>query len=589
MMKRLNSVVVKLWLTIMLIVTTVLILLSAALITFISYYYTKETEQSLFVDAKRVSELMESSDDKEAVIKQSHALIEGPEGLIIFPYKDTSRSDDKTELKRRMLNEIEANDAYKRVIDHDETHIQHVSINYKGKERTYVLVGYPSQDAQNKKSAVFIYQDLKSIEDTTNVITIIILITALLSLFLTTIFAFFLSTRITKPLRQMRSQVNKLAKGEYHEKIHVNTKDEIGELALTFNKMSSEIRSHISTITSAKHVRDTLIESMIEGVLGINAKKDIILSNKLAHSILLQMTEDDERRFNAQIDDTFESEEVTFKEYEMFQRYYVVIMSFIENIDHSNECGIVVIIRDMTNEHNLDQLKKDFIANVSHELRTPISLLQGYTEAIVDGIVSEPNEIRDSLSVVLDESKRLNRLVNELLNVAKMDAEGLSMDITKQPIDVLADKIDMKYQQQIDQLGLKMNIDIEANMDDWYYDIDRMDQVVTNLLDNATRYTEPGDTITITAFEDSSNYVLSIADTGAGISPEHLPLVFDRFYKVDASRKRGKQGTGLGLFICRMIIEEHGGQITADSKYGQGTTFKIILPKQPKSIQNNQS
>ena len=113
---------------------------------------------------------------------------------------------------------------------------------------------------------------------------------------------------------------------------------------------------------------------------------------------------------------------------EINTRYYVFITSYINRIQPNGRNGIVVIIRDMTNEHNLDQMKKDFIANVSHELRTPISLLQGYTESIVDGVVTEPDEIRDSLAVVLDESKRLNRLVNELLNVARMDAEGLSVE-----------------------------------------------------------------------------------------------------------------------------------------------------------------
>ncbi len=254
-------------------------------------------------------------------------------------------------------------------------------------------------------------------------------------------------------------------------------------------------------------------------------------------------------------------------------------MSYVERIQQDGRSGIVVIIRDMTNEHNLDQMKKDFIANVSHELRTPISLLQGYTESIVDGIVTEPEEIRDSLSIVLDETKRLNRLVNELLNVARMDAEGLTVNKEKQPIKPLLSKMQMKYRQQAEDLELNMSL--EPNIDDelWEYDADRIDQVLTNLIDNATRYTQPGDSISITTTTDDSYQTLHIKDTGSGISPEHLELVFDRFYKVEASRTRGKQGTGLGLFICKMIIEEHGGTIKVESKVNKGTTFIIKLPK----------
>ena len=146
-----------------------------------------------------------------------------------------------------------------------------------------------------------------------------------------------------------------------------------------------------------------------------------------------------------------------------------------------------MVIRDMTNEHNLDQMKKDFIANVSHELRTPISLLQGYTESIVDGIVTEPDEIRDSLAIVLDESKRLNRLVNELLNVARMDAEGLSVEKELQPIQHLLDKMESKYRMQSEELGLTMTFDSNNDEQLWNYDMDRMDQVLTNLI--AVSYT----------------------------------------------------------------------------------------------------
>lgn len=233
----------------------------------------------------------------------------------------------------------------------------------------------------------------------------------------------------------------------------------------------------------------------------------------------------------------------------------------------------------MTNEHNLDQMKKDFIANVSHELRTPISLLQGYTESIVDGIVTEPEEIKDSLSIVLDETKRLNRLVNELLNVARMDAEGLTVNKEVQPIETLLSKIQTKYRQQALDLELDMNLLPEVSNELWYYDADRIDQVLTNLIDNATRYTKPGDSITITTSSTENYQILYISDTGSGIAPEHLELVFDRFYKVEPSRTRGKQGTGLGLFICKMIIEEHGGSITVRSEVNKGTTFIIQLPK----------
>lgn len=583
-MNQLNSVVIKLWLTIIFIVTTVLILLSAALITFIQSYFTQETEESLLKDAKRISQLVESSNNRDTAIEHSRQLIEGPVGLIIMNHKHMdNENNDKT--KNQMFNEIKRNKDYNRVFDKGKQISEHVTVNIDGTERTYVLIGYPTKAVAanngetNNYSGVFIYQDLKTIEDTNNVITVIILIIAIIFLAITTVFAFFLSSRITKPLRNLRTQALKVSKGDYAQVVPVNSRDEIGELSRAFNTMSSEIQQHIDALFSSKNIRDSLINSMVEGVLGFNDKKEIIISNKVANTTLQMLDHHALDKLDAQNELTFKNKKTQFEVYEINTRYFVIITSYIEQIQPDGRSGIVAIIRDMTNEHNMDQMKKDFIANVSHELRTPISLLQGYTESIVDGVVTEPDEIHESLSIVLDETKRLNRLVNELLNVARMDAEGLTVEKIVQPIAPLLDKMQLKYQKQAKDLGLNVHLNPDTDQQLWHYDSDRMEQVLTNLIDNASRYTEPGDAITIDFDETPSDQILYITDTGSGIAPEHLQQVFDRFYKVDASRKRGKQGTGLGLFICRMIIDEHGGHIDVKSKVGQGTTFIITLPK----------
>lgn len=585
MMNRLNNVVIKLWLTIILIVTTVLILLSAALITFIQSYFTQETEDSLLKDAQRISQLVESADDKATAIEYSRKLIENPDGLIIMNDKHMV-SQHKDKIKDKMFKKIKNNKDYNQVFDKGKQISEHVTVKINGQQRTYVLIGYPAKNLteqdnnqNNNYSGVFIYQDLKTVEETNNVITVIILIIAIIFLAITTVFAFFLSSRITKPLRNLRTQALKVSKGDYAQVVPVNTRDEIGELSRTFNTMSSEIQQHIDALSSSKNIRDSLINSMIEGVLGYNDKKEIIISNKMAQNTLQILDEHELKKLDKQNERTFKNKQTQFEEYEINTRYLVIITSYIDQIQLDGRSGIVAIIRDMTNEHNIDQMKKDFIANVSHELRTPISLLQGYTESIVDGIVTEPDEIHESLSIVLDETKRLNRLVNELLSVARMDAEGLSVEKSVQPIDTLLNKMQQKYHSHAESLGLSINLNPNTHEQLWYYDLDRIEQVLTNLIDNATRYTETGDAITISYGESETENILYITDTGSGIAPEHLQQVFERFYKVDSSRKRGKQGTGLGLFICRMIVDEHGGSIDVKSKLGQGTTFIIKLPK----------
>ncbi|KIX91530.1 histidine kinase [Staphylococcus microti] len=579
-MKRLNSVVIKLWLTIILIVTTVLILLSAALITFIQYYFTQKTEQSLYENAASISAIIEKSENRQLAIQHSEKLLEGDKGIIILP--DNAGQTSKQQLKQQMLTIIKKDDRLNHVQTSQKKVLKHVAVNVNGKQRSYVLLGYPTKDVDGKKSVIYIYEDLRSIDETNNVIAIIILITAVIFLIMTTIFAFFLSTRITNPLRRLKTQAQEVAKGHYDKQVPVQTKDEIGELAVAFNQMSHHIQNHIDAITTSKNIRDTLINSMAQGVLGINHQRQIILSNALAHQMMLDMTVEDKALFDTQIDETFRSEKTEYREYEINQRHYAVVMSYIDRIQTNRESGLVVIIRDMTREHHMEQMKKDFIASVSHELRTPISLLQGYTESIVDGVVTEPEDIHEFLLIVLDETKRLSRLVNELLDVAKIDADGINITPEVRPMYELVNKMATKYRQQASELELTLDFQLNGTMlENWYYDFDRMEQVLTNLVDNASRYTRPGDKILIRAHETTLHQVLTVQDTGVGIAPEHLEKVFERFYKVDAARKRGKQGTGLGLFITRMIVDAHGGMIAVKSEVNVGTTFTIKLPKQP--------
>lgn len=187
------------------------------------------------------------------------------------------------------------------------------------------------ENANSKYSAVFIYQDLKSIEDTNNAITIIILITAIIFIAVSTIFAFFLSNRITKPLRQLRTQAINISKGDYSKQTSVSTKDEIGELSHTFNNMSSEIQENIEALSTQKNIRDSLINSMIEGVLGLNDKREVILSNKMADDIIKSIDKTVYKEIEKQIETTFVSKDTEFQEYEINNKYYVIIMSYVEN------------------------------------------------------------------------------------------------------------------------------------------------------------------------------------------------------------------------------------------------------------------
>ena len=335
MTNRLNSVVIKLWLTILFIVTTVLILLSAALITFIQYYYTQQTENAIREDASRISHLVEQADNKTLAIEHSQQLIDGSGGVIIMANKSSSIKSSNSNTKDKMLEEIHKNSQFQRVFSQGKSTTQNITISNNGNSHSYILLGYPmkaQENANSKYSAVFIYQDLKSIEDTNNAITIIILITAIIFIAVSTVFAFFLSNRITKPLRQLRTQAINISKGDYSKQTSVSTKDEIGELSHTFNNMSSEIQENIEALSTQKNIRDSLINSMIEGVLGLNDKREVILSNKMADDIIKSIDKTVYKEIEKQIEATFVSKDTEFQEYEINNKYYVIIMSYVERI-----------------------------------------------------------------------------------------------------------------------------------------------------------------------------------------------------------------------------------------------------------------
>lgn len=579
-MNRLNSVVVKLWLSIILIVTTVLLLLSGFLITFLQSNNTSTTGENLYNNASKIERLLLSSHEKESAIDYARALVEDPAGLIIVKNSEdlTARSEDP--LKEVMLNEIRTNHAFDKVFNEDKHVLKEINLTYNGEKHQYILLGYPSQAFPEDDAGIFLFQDINSIKEAQNVVTLSILVSAIILLIVSTIFAFFLSNRITKPLIQLKHAAFKVAKGHYTEKVPIYTRDEIGELGLAFNKMSKDIRTNIDDVKSKNNIQEKLINSMIDGVLGINDKNEIIISNSKADTFLKEVREFDHVDISTQRNDTFKEKNTQFFEYELGHKYYVVISTYIDSIQNDGSSGIVVIIRDMTDEHHMDQMKKDFIASVSHELRTPISMLQGYTEAIVDGIVTEKKDVDDFLYIILDESKRLSRLINELLEVAKMDAEGIKVHLDDFYISTLMNKIDTKFLPQARENGLNLSVKHIGNLTNWYGDSDRVEQILTNLIDNAIRYTHQNDDINV-VFDDTDeeDFVITVQDSGVGIAKEHLDQIFDRFYKVDASRTRGKHGTGLGLFIVQKIIDAHHGTIKVDSKEGEGTQFTITLPK----------
>ncbi|WP_417899969.1 ATP-binding protein [Bacillus haimaensis] len=583
-----KSVVGKLWLTILLLVSFVLFVLTILLLEFFENYHVSEAEKDLTKDAKKISLILEQHADSEQAMSIAWELVDEATRVVVFSdEKDFSHSPNET------LSHLPASffldDPQLSLVFEDQpivtkkTYLSDTSID----DEMYgeiMIVGVPLHLDETQDGAVFIYQSLLAIKETTKQTTQLILLAAGFAIFLTTIFAFFLSTRITAPLRKMREAAFEIARGKFDTKLPMLTHDEIGELAMAFNQMGRQLKFNINALNQEKEHLANILSSMADGVITLNRDGTILVSNPPAERFLqawfYQEGSDNGEDLPSEVRDMFQRAVSIEKEQAIELTYqgrtWVIVMSPLYSQTHIR--GAVAVIRDMTEERRLDKLRKDFIANVSHELRTPISMLQGYSEAIVDDIAGTDEEKKELASVIYDESLRMGRLVNDLLDLARMEAGHILLNYEEANVAVFVEKIIRKFQ----VLSKEKNISLSYEMTGQgkiAFDVDRMEQVLTNLVDNAIRHTENGGGITILVNLSDLGLKMDVKDSGHGIPEEDLPFVFERFYKADKARTRGRAGTGLGLAIVKNIVEAHHGQISVHSKWNEGTTFSLFIPR----------
>lgn len=417
----------------------------------------------------------------------------------------------------------------------------------------------------------------------------------LMGFLLTTFFAFFLLTKITQPLREMKDAANRVAQGDYTTRVAIRSSDEIGELANTFNQMASELHTLIRDLQHERDHLSSVLKSMTDSVISFDAEGEVILTNPQGQHLLedwgsVDWSEEDVPERDAIVPgplrETFRNvissgKELTVKVH-VKSGVWSVVMTPLASTDSVR--GAVAVLRDVTEEFRVDKMRKDFVANVSHEIRTPLSMVQGYSEALMDDIAATPEERRELVQVIHDESLRMGRLVKDLLDLARMEAGYLEMNF--QPLDIngLMSRVYRKFA----ALAKERHIALTKSEEDPALlleaaDGDRLEQVLTNLMDNAIRHTPSGASIRLNAArieDDKGDWLeLKVMDEGQGIPHEDLPYIFERFYKADKARKRETTGgTGLGLAIVKNLIVAHRGTINAISSPGEGTTFTIMLP-----------
>jgi two-component system sensor histidine kinase ResE len=431
---------------------------------------------------------------------------------------------------------------------------------------------------------IIVYEVLEQIAITTSSTTQLVVISSIIAIVLTTLFALFLTTRITAPLRKMREMAIDISKGEFRQHIPFDSHDEIGALASSFNQMGDKLERVVQELKREKEQLSNILKNLSDGVITFQENQKVLVSNPLANQFIKQWNKSLGEKSKTQI--PVKLKEVVYRvltsqkqeliEVSTGSMEYIVLVTPVKSPILQ---GAIAVIRDVSEERKLEKLRKDFIANISHELRTPISMVQGYSEAIVDDIASSELEKVEIAKVIYEESERMGRLVSDLLDLAKMEAGKIPLEVVEVELKPYFERILKKFVVYAREKKISLSLDLMDEFSRFRFDPDRIEQVITNLVDNSLRHSPNGGKIELSVRILDGYLQVLVSDNGSGIAQEDVPFIFERFYKADKARTRGKSGTGLGLAIAKNIVQNHQGTIDVTSKMNVGTTFTILLPR----------
>lgn len=420
-------------------------------------------------------------------------------------------------------------------------------------------------------------------------IALIALLVAVLAALATWLFA----RRISHPLEEMRQGAERFASGRFDRKIGEEGAEELTALARAMNRMAGQLDQRLQTIAAQHNQLQTVFCSMLDGVITVGSDERVLEINQAA-AILLGVRPDriKDRNIRVAIPNSglqalirealtaYEHVEGEFtlldeRGRERFCRVHGVRLPELQD----EESGAVVVISDITKLRRLESLRRDFVANVSHELKTPITSIEGFAETLLDGALEEPEEARRFTGIILQQSRRLHAIVEDLLTLSHIEQEGRRQAIPLQELP-LAETIRaalLVCAQRAEARGMPLELKGPENLKAWLNPA-LLEQALINLIDNAVKYAPEGTQVTITTEEAGGEIRIMVSDRGPGIPPSAIPRLFERFYRVDKARSSRMGGTGLGLAIVKHIIQAHHGRVSVQSREGRGSTFTLHLP-----------
>ena len=505
--------------------------------------------------------------------------------VILFSGKVVGDSEEVPENMDNHANRFEVSEALQGVVG--------TSIRYsKTLKQDMMYVAIPLK-RNNKITGVLrtaipvtsIYDELKSIQ-------IQIGIGGLLIAIFAAGVSLFISKRISKPIEEIKKGAERFARGDLNYRMPAADTEEMRGLAKAMSQMAIQLDVRIKTAIKQRNELEAVLSSMKEGVIAVDLDEKIISINQSAASMFKSRTSDLEQRSIQEVIRNPELQKITKKaissgehsegDIVLYQGEESILNVQTTSLLDENEkfIGIIVVLNDVTQLRHLETMRKEFVSNVSHEIKTPLTAIKGFVETLSQGAMENPGEAKRFLNIIEKHVNRLVAIIEDLMRLSVIEQKDKNEDIKleKGKIRSVIKTAIQVCQAKAEAKKIKVNLicleDISAGIDP-----PLLEQAAVNLLDNAIKYSEEGGLIQIEAITTDTEVCISFKDYGIGIPKEHLPRLFERFYRVDKARSRKLGGTGLGLAIVKHIIQTHGGNVTVESNPGKGSNFVIHLPK----------
>ena len=456
-----------------------------------------------------------------------------------------------------------------------------------GKKRVWIY-NLPVKTSNNKTIGdIYIEADINSVYNQLSDINRIFIVGTGISLLITVILGFFIARTITKPITDMRNQTSEMSKGNYTQRVKIYGNDEIGELALAFNILSKRVQEAQANTESEKRRLDSVITHMSDGIIATDRRGRVRIVNEMALTMMGTIKEEIVGKHMLKLlklEDEFSLDEIQ-ENNDSFLLDINETEGIIARVNFSTivqetgfVTGYIAVLHDVTEQQQVERERREFVANVSHELRTPLTSMNSYIEALEEGAWKDESLAPKFLSVTREETVRMIRLVNDLLQLSKMDNE--SEQITKEIVDFnrFINKIIDRHEMSAKDTTFVREMPEQAIFTE--IDPDKMTQVFDNVITNAMKYSRGDKRVEFHVKQNAlyNRMTIRVKDNGIGIPINKVEKIFDRFYRVDKARTRKMGGTGLGLAISKEIVEAHNGRIWANSVEGQGTSIFITLP-----------